>query len=81
MIKGERKFTRVYEDEFEKTTWTYDLDYFPSGPISVDIKTKIDLYKNNKKINGKKDKNSGWADNVSLENDTPRTRRTRQKRS
>ena len=81
MIKGERKFTRVYEDEFEKTTWTYDLDYFPSGPISVDIKTKIDLYKKNKNTDGKKVKNSGRADNVSVENNTPRTRHTRQKRS
>ena len=35
-----RKFTRVYEDEFTVETWTYNLDKFPNGPISVDIKYK-----------------------------------------
>ena len=40
MLKGEKKFTRVYEDEHEKITWTYDLDHFSHGPISVEIKTK-----------------------------------------
>lgn len=35
-----RKFTRVYEDEFTIETWTYNLDKFPNGPISVDIKYK-----------------------------------------
>ena len=35
-----RKFTRVYEDEFTIETWTYNLDKFLNGPISVDIKYK-----------------------------------------
>jgi hypothetical protein len=34
------KFTRVYEDEDTIETWTYDLDKFPNGPISVEIKYK-----------------------------------------
>lgn len=34
------KFTRVYEDETSIDTWTFDLDKFPRGPISVDIKYK-----------------------------------------
>lgn len=32
-----RKFTRVYEDEDTVETWTYNLDKFDKGPISVDI--------------------------------------------
>jgi hypothetical protein len=36
-----RKFTRVYEDEETTTTWTFDLDKFDKGPISVDIKYKV----------------------------------------
>ena len=36
----ERKFTRVYEDEETIETWTFDLDKFDKGPISVDIKYK-----------------------------------------
>jgi hypothetical protein len=32
--------TRVYEDEETISTWTYDLDKFKNGPISVDIKYK-----------------------------------------
>jgi hypothetical protein len=34
------KFTRVYEDEDTIETWTYDLDKFDKGPISVEIKYK-----------------------------------------
>jgi hypothetical protein len=34
------KFTRIYEDEDTIETWTYDLDKFPNGPISVEIKYK-----------------------------------------
>jgi hypothetical protein len=34
------KFTRTYEDEDTIETWTYDLDKFPNGPISVEIKYK-----------------------------------------
>jgi hypothetical protein len=36
----ERKFTRVYDDEDATETWTFDLDKFPNGPISIDIKYK-----------------------------------------
>jgi hypothetical protein len=36
----ERKFTRVYDDEDIIETWTFDLDKFPNGPISIDIKYK-----------------------------------------
>ena len=73
MTKGESKFTRVYEDEHEKVTWTYDLDYYKHGPISVEIKTK------NEQTNGKKTKDTRRGDAVSISNDTPRTRRSRQK--
>jgi hypothetical protein len=31
------KFTRVYEDEETIETWTFDLEKFKRGPISVDI--------------------------------------------
>jgi hypothetical protein len=33
-------FTRVYEDDETIETWTFDLDKFDKGPISVDIKYK-----------------------------------------
>jgi hypothetical protein len=67
------KYTRVYEDDESITTWTYNLDVFSNGPISVEIKTK------NEQTNGKKTKNSRRTDDVSVSNDTPRTRRSRQK--
>jgi hypothetical protein len=35
-----KKFTRTFEDEFTTEIWTYDLDKFNKGPISVDIKYK-----------------------------------------
>jgi hypothetical protein len=35
-----RQFTRVYEDEETIETWTFDLDKFDKGPISVDVKYK-----------------------------------------
>ena len=35
-----RKFTRVYEDEYAIETWSFDIDKFRNGPISVDIKYK-----------------------------------------
>ena len=37
----EIKFSRVYEDEETITTWTFDLDKFDRGPVSVDIKYKV----------------------------------------
>ena len=36
-----RKFNRVYEDDETIETWTFDLDKFDKGPISVDIKYKV----------------------------------------
>ena len=35
-----RKYTRVYEDEYAIETWSFDVDKFRNGPISVDIKYK-----------------------------------------
>lgn len=75
MLKGERKFTRVYEDEHEKITWTYNLDYYNHGPISVEIKTK------NEQTNGKKNKNTRRTNNVSVENEKVKRGRKRQERS
>ena len=37
----ERQFTRVYEDDETIETWTFDVDKFDKGPISVDIKYKV----------------------------------------
>ena len=74
MTKGESKFTRVYEDEHEKVTWTYDLDYYSHGPISVEIKSK------NEQTNGKKNKNTRGADNVPVENEKAKRGRKRQER-
>jgi hypothetical protein len=47
-----RKYTRIYEDEYAIETWTFDIDKFRNGPISVDIKYKdgIDKQKNWNKI-------------------------------
>jgi hypothetical protein len=39
-VPAPRKFTRVYEDEDTIETWTFNLDKFDKGPISVDIKYK-----------------------------------------
>jgi len=75
MLKGERKFIRVYEDEHEKITWSYDLDYYNNGPISVEIKYK------NEQTNGKKNKNTRGTNNVSVENEKVKRGRKRQERS
>lgn len=74
MTKGESKFTRVYEDEHERITWTYDLGYYSHGPISVEIKTK------NEQTYGKKNKNTGGTNNVSVENEKAKRGRKRQER-
>jgi hypothetical protein len=74
MTKGESKFTRVYEDEHEKVTWTYDLNYYSHGPISVEIKSK------NEQTNGKKNKNTRGTDNVLIENEKAKRGRKRQER-
>jgi hypothetical protein len=74
MTKSESKFTRVYEDEHEKVTWAYDLDYYSHGPISVEIKSK------NEQTNGKKNKNTRGTDNVLIENEKVKRGRKRQER-
>jgi hypothetical protein len=47
-----RKYTKTYEDEDTTETWTFDLDKFSRGPISVEIKYKngMDKQKNWNKI-------------------------------
>ena len=32
-----RKYTQVFEDDEEISTWKYDLDKFSNGPIEVNI--------------------------------------------
>ena len=66
------KYTRIYEDDTSITTWTYDLDIFTNGPISIEIKTK------NEQINGKKIKNPRRTDNVPFENEKVKRGRKRQ---
>ena len=39
-VPAPRKFIRTYEDEDTIETWTFNLDKFDKGPISVDIKYK-----------------------------------------
>lgn len=34
------KFTQTYEDDETIEVWTYNLEIFDKGPISVDIKYK-----------------------------------------
>jgi hypothetical protein len=75
MVKNEKQFTRVYEDEHEKITWTYDLDYYTHGPISVEIKSKTEI----NKTNGKTNKNTGRTNNVSIQNEKVKRGRPRQK--
>ncbi len=75
MVKNEKQFTRIYEDEYEKVIWTYDLDYYNHGPISVEIKTK------NEQTNGKKAKNTRRTDNVFVENEKAKRGRKRQERT
>jgi len=41
-MSDKTKFTRTYETEDTIAVWTYDLDKFKNGPISVDIKYKYD---------------------------------------
>ena len=42
------KFTRVYEDEETIETWTFDLEKFKRGPVSIDIKYKVGAEKASK---------------------------------
>jgi hypothetical protein len=42
------KFTRVYEDDETIETWTFDLEKFKRGPVSVDIKYKVGAEKASK---------------------------------
>ena len=39
-VEAPRKYTRVYEDEYAVETWSFDMDKFSRGPISVEIKYK-----------------------------------------
>ena len=39
-VESPRKYTRVYEDEYAIETWSFDVDKFSRGPISVEIKYK-----------------------------------------
>jgi hypothetical protein len=50
-----RKYTRVYEDEYAIETWSFDIDKFRNGPISVDIKYKAGAEKA-MKLNAKQNK-------------------------
>jgi hypothetical protein len=50
-----RKYTRVYEDEYAIETWSFDIDKFRNGPISVDIKYKAGAEKA-MKLNAKQTK-------------------------
>jgi hypothetical protein len=77
---SEKKYTRIFDDEDEKITWTYDLDFYPHGPISVDIKAKKEWKepKKRKKVNnGKKVKNLGWSNDAFIQNETPKRGRPR----
>ena len=56
-----RKFTRVYEDEYAVETWTFDIDKFRNGPISVDIKYKAGAEKA-MKLNAKNNKQEKKAE-------------------
>jgi hypothetical protein len=76
---GERQFTRIYEDDDEKVTWVYDLDFNTYGPVSVDIKTKREIQKIKIEKNGKKTKNPGRTSNALIQNETPKRGRPRQK--
>jgi hypothetical protein len=40
------KYTKIYDREDTTETWVYDLDKYPNGPISVDIKYKNGADKN-----------------------------------
>ena len=45
-----RKFEVVYKDaDGSESIWKYDLDKFPNGPISVEMKYPIGYEKNLKK--------------------------------
>jgi hypothetical protein len=50
------KYSVVYDDETTTSTWTYDLDRFKNGPISVEIHYKDDLEQPKKKKNYYKSK-------------------------
>jgi hypothetical protein len=56
-----RKYTRVYEDEYAIETWTFDIDKFRNGPISVDIKYKAGAEKAIK-LNAKNNKQEKKAE-------------------
>ena len=39
-VEAPIKYTRVFEDEYAIETWSFDVDKFSRGPISVEIKYK-----------------------------------------
>ena len=39
-MKIDKKFIRVFDDEFTIEKWTYDPDITTKGPIEVDIRYK-----------------------------------------
>jgi hypothetical protein len=39
-VEVPHKYTRIYEDEYAIETWSFDVDKFSRGPISVEIKYK-----------------------------------------
>jgi hypothetical protein len=39
-VEAPIKYTRIYEDEYAIETWSFDVDKFSRGPISVEIKYK-----------------------------------------
>ena len=51
-VEAPIKYTRVFEDEYAIETWSFDVDKFSRGPISVEIKYKdgADKQKNWNKI-------------------------------
>ena len=74
-LENPNKYTRIYEDEESIVTWTYNLNIFSNGPISVEIKYK------NEQTNGKKNKNTRRTNNVPVENEKVKRGRKRQERS
>lgn len=46
IVEKPRRYQKVYEDDDSIETWVYNLDKFPNGPITVDIKYKNNYDKN-----------------------------------
>ena len=63
-----RKFTRTYEDDDTLEVWSFDLNKFEHGPISVDIKYKNGL-----------DKSKNWSKLAKQAKDDRRSNRQMKK--